>query len=115
MKQNIGIINAMTGSDVYKRLMQGYTVSLRHSSIRPDLPTLLKEMKQCGIHHYDHCMFTTDGSTPAFYENGMIDEMIRIALQEGVPEIEAYTCRHVVISFIFFTSSHYNKNHSKKS
>lgn len=82
---------AMTGSDVYKRLMQGYTVSLRHSSIRPDLPTLLKEMRQCGIHHYDHCMFTTDGSTPAFYENGMIDEMIRIALQEGVSDIDAYS------------------------
>lgn len=29
---------AMTGKEVYDRLMQGYTVSLRHSSIRPDLP-----------------------------------------------------------------------------
>jgi adenine deaminase len=81
---------AMTGEDVYKRLLQGYTVSLRHSSIRPDLPNLLKEMQQLGIEHYDECILTTDGSTPPFYEHGIIDEMIRIALQQGVPVVDAY-------------------------
>jgi adenine deaminase len=81
---------AMTGEDVYKRLLQGYTVSLRYSSIRPDLPILLKEMKKLGIEHYDECILTTDGSTPSFYEHGIIDEMIRIALQQGVPVVDAY-------------------------
>jgi adenine deaminase len=81
---------SMTGEDVYKRLLHGYTVSLRYSSIRPDLPKLLDEMKQLGIEQYDRCIFTTDGSTPAFYKAGIIDEMIRIAIEKGVPLIEAY-------------------------
>jgi adenine deaminase len=40
---------AMTGEEVYNRLMQGYMVSLRYSSIRPDLPDLLDDMKRLGI------------------------------------------------------------------
>ncbi|WP_044895052.1 adenine deaminase C-terminal domain-containing protein [Bacillus alveayuensis] len=81
---------AITGEDVYKRLLHGYTVSLRYSSIRPDLPKLLDEMKQLGIERYDRCIFTTDGSPPAFYETGIIDEMIRIAIDKDVPLIDAY-------------------------
>ena len=33
---------AMTVEEVERRIMQGYAVTLRHSSIRPDLPHLLK-------------------------------------------------------------------------
>ena len=40
---------AMTGEEVYESLMQGYMVSLRHSSIRPDLPKLLDEIHELGI------------------------------------------------------------------
>lgn len=81
---------SMTGSDVYKRLLQGYTVTLRHSSIRPDLPVLLDDMKEMGLNQYDSMLFTTDGSTPGFYKDGMMDKMIRIALEKGVPVIDAY-------------------------
>jgi len=81
---------AMTGKEVYNRLMQGYTVSLRHSSIRPDLPVLLDEIQQLGIDQYDKFIFTTDGSSASFYEQGMIDHMIRIAIDKGVPIIDAY-------------------------
>lgn len=81
---------AMTGKEVYNRLMQGYTVSLRHSSIRPDLPVLLDEIHELGIHMYDKFMFTTDGASAHFYEQGIIDEMIRIAIEKGVPVIDAY-------------------------
>ncbi len=81
---------AMTGEEVYNRLMQGYMVSLRHSSIRPDLPVLLKDMKKLGIDQYNSMIFTTDGSTPAFHEQGVLDMMIRIALEHGVPVIDAY-------------------------
>lgn len=81
---------AMTGEEIYNRLMQGYMVSLRHSSIRPDLPVLLDEIHQLGITMYDKFMFTTDGSSAHFYENGIIDEMIRIAIEKGVPVIDAY-------------------------
>ncbi|MCG6795738.1 adenine deaminase C-terminal domain-containing protein [Geobacillus sp. YHL] len=81
---------AMTGKEVRMRLWHGYTVALRHSSIRPDLPVLLEEMKALGIRHYDKCLLTTDGSPPAFYENGVIDWLIRIAIEHGVPVIDAY-------------------------
>ncbi|MGE8207714.1 adenine deaminase C-terminal domain-containing protein [Heyndrickxia sp. NPDC080065] len=81
---------AMTGEEVYRRLMQGYMVSLRHSSIRPDLPVILEDMKQLGIDQYGSMFFNTDGSTPAFYENGVIDMVIRMALEYGVPVIDAY-------------------------
>jgi adenine deaminase len=81
---------AMTGEDVWKRLMQGYTVSLRYSSIRPDLPKLLEEMKQYPIEDYSSIMFTTDGSTPIFYEQGLLDKMIAIAIEHGVDPMDAY-------------------------
>ncbi|WP_243387405.1 adenine deaminase C-terminal domain-containing protein [Bacillus kexueae] len=81
---------AMTGEEVYNRLMNGYTVSLRHSSIRPDLPKLLREIMDLGITRYDEMFFTTDGSTPSFYEEGMMNQAIEIAINEGVPVIDAY-------------------------
>ncbi len=81
---------AMTGEEVRRRLMQGYMVSLRHSSIRPDLPKLLDEIHELDIAVYDRFMMTTDGASTAFYENGVIDELIRIAIDHGVPVIDAY-------------------------
>jgi adenine deaminase len=81
---------AMTGEEVRKRLMQGYMVSLRHSSIRPDLPRLLDEIHELDIAVYDRFMMTTDGASTAFYENGVMDELIRIALEKGVPVMDAY-------------------------
>ncbi|MBN6889981.1 adenine deaminase [Cytobacillus horneckiae] len=81
---------AINGQEIYNRLMQGYTVSLRYSSIRPDLPLLLDEMHELGIDHYDQFIFTTDGSSSSFSEQGIIDHMIRIAIEKGVPIIDAY-------------------------
>lgn len=81
---------AMTGKEVYDRLMQGYMVSLRYSSIRPDLPELLDDMKRLDISCYDKMIFTTDGSTSSFYEEGVTNQMIQIALDKGIPIIDAY-------------------------
>ncbi|TKC14805.1 adenine deaminase [Robertmurraya kyonggiensis] len=81
---------AISGQEVYNRLMQGYMVSLRHSSIRPDLPVLLDEIHALGIDQYDHFMFNTDGASASFYEQGIIDNLIRIAIEKGVPVIDAY-------------------------
>jgi adenine deaminase len=89
---------AMTGEEVYDRLMQGYMVSLRYSSIRPDLPDLLDDMKRLGIQAYDRLMFNTDGSTSTFYEQGITDQMIRIAIDKGVPVIDAYNMATVNIA-----------------
>lgn len=81
---------SMSGEDVRKRLMQGYMVSLRHSSIRPDLPKLLDEIHELDLAVYDRFIMTTDGASSAFYENGMMDKLITIAIQKGVPIIDAY-------------------------
>ncbi|MBD7938843.1 adenine deaminase [Cytobacillus sp. Sa5YUA1] len=81
---------AISGQEIMNRLMQGYTVSLRYSSIRPDLPQLLDEMHELGIDHYESFIFTTDGSSSSFSDQGIIDQMIRIALEKGVPVIDAY-------------------------
>lgn len=81
---------AINGQEVYNRLLCGYTVPLRHSSIRPDLPQLLKEIKELGIGRFDEMFFTTDGSAPSFYEEGMINRTIQIALEAGISEFEAY-------------------------
>ena len=89
---------AMTGEEVYNRLMQGYMVSLRYSSIRPDLPQILDDMKRLGIEAYDRLLFNTDGSSSTFYEQGMNDQMIRIAIEKGVPVIDAYNMATVNIA-----------------
>lgn len=81
---------AMTADEVELRLLHGYAVTLRYSSIRPDLPQMLEDIVKRDLNVYDHLMMTTDGSTPAFYENGVIDECIRIAIDKGVPTIDAY-------------------------
>ncbi|UZJ78687.1 adenine deaminase C-terminal domain-containing protein [Fictibacillus sp. KU28468] len=81
---------AMTGEEAMMRLNLGLTTSLRYSSIRPDLSQILKEMKEIGAAHFDRVIFTTDGSTPAFYEEGVTDKMISIALEEGIDPIDAY-------------------------
>ncbi|WP_454016047.1 adenine deaminase C-terminal domain-containing protein [Bacillus sp. Marseille-Q7846] len=81
---------AMTGQEALTRLMQGYIVSLRNSSIRPDLEVLLKELLELGVKQFDRFMLTTDGSHPSFYENGMTNIMISTAIKQGVPVIDAY-------------------------
>ncbi|MES5893623.1 adenine deaminase C-terminal domain-containing protein [Bacillus cereus group sp. RP43] len=81
---------AMTGQEALTRLMQGYTVSLRNSSIRPDLEILVKELLELGVKQFDRFIFTTDGSHPSFYENGMTNRLIEIAIKQGIPVIDAY-------------------------
>ncbi|MQR93909.1 adenine deaminase C-terminal domain-containing protein [Fictibacillus phosphorivorans] len=81
---------AMTGTEVMDRLNAGLQVSLRYSSIRPDLPKLLSQMKEKGITNYERIFMTTDGSTPAFYEEGVTDKMLEIALEAGLDSVDAY-------------------------
>jgi adenine deaminase len=81
---------SINGKDIYNRLMHGYTVPLRYSSIRPDLPFLLEEIKSLNLQSYDSLLFTTDGSTPSFHEQGFIDVMIKMAIESGIPLIDSY-------------------------
>ncbi|MEN1969595.1 adenine deaminase C-terminal domain-containing protein [Lentibacillus sp. N15] len=81
---------AMTGAEAIKRLQLGFQVGLRHSSIRPDLPKLLEEMLAEDIPSFQNVTMTTDGATPAFYEHGMMNRCLEIAIDKGVPVEEAY-------------------------
>jgi len=81
---------SMTFDEVKRRLLHGYDVTLRYSSIRPDLPDILRDMVAEQWTAYDHLMLTTDGSMPHFHVDGLMDKCIRVALEAGVPPIEAY-------------------------
>lgn len=81
---------AMTADEVERRLLQGYAVTLRQSSIRPDLRVLLEGIIEKELDVFDHLMMTTDGATPSFYRAGVMDQCIQIALDAGVPAIDAY-------------------------
>lgn len=81
---------SMTGEEVIRRLRLGFQVGLRYSSIRPDLPKLIEEIVAGNLQAYDNLTMTTDGSTPEFYENGLLNVCIEIAIEKGIPPIEAY-------------------------
>ncbi|WP_018923592.1 adenine deaminase C-terminal domain-containing protein [Salsuginibacillus kocurii] len=81
---------AMSGEEVLSRLDAGYMTALRYSSIRPDLPKILRELHEKGIQDYRRFMLTMDGSTPMFHEQGVLDHLIELAIQEGVPPFAAY-------------------------
>ncbi|REB11130.1 adenine deaminase [Sporosarcina sp. BI001-red] len=81
---------SMTADEVEARLLQGYAVTLRESSIRPDLKPLLEGILEKELDVFDHLMMTTDGSPPLFHEDGVMDKCIRIALEVGVDPIDAY-------------------------
>ncbi|GAA0497416.1 adenine deaminase C-terminal domain-containing protein [Salinibacillus aidingensis] len=81
---------SISGEEVYRRLLLGYRVALRQSSIRPDLRKILRELKDYDITSYDQIMLTTDGSPPSYYEDGIINSCIKIAIEEGIPVEDAY-------------------------
>ena len=81
---------AMTADEVIDRIQHGIKVTLRHSSIRPDLPNLLKGILEKEVNIFDHLMMTTDGATPSFYEDGIMDKCIQVAIDAGVNPIDAY-------------------------
>lgn len=81
---------AMTGKEVIKRLQLGYQAGLRYSSIRPDLPNILEEMLAEGVYTFDHVTMNTDGATPSFYEKGIMNVCVEIAIDKGVPLADAY-------------------------
>src|SRR5690625_1321245 len=81
---------SMTGKEVIRRLQMGYHTALRYSSIRPDLPKLIEEIIEEGITTYDNMTMTTDGSTSTFYENGLMNICIDIAIKKGIPLEDAY-------------------------
>ena len=81
---------SINGQQLLDRVRLGLYVMLRHSSLRPDLPELVKTIVSKGI-LMDRMMLTTDGSTPGFHQEfGMNDNLIKIAIQGGIDPVSAY-------------------------
>ena len=80
----------ITAREVLERARQGIAVMLRESSLRPDLIGLLDALKEApGL--AGRVMLTCDGSMPAFIRaHGFVDHLIRVALERGVPPVDAY-------------------------
>ena len=80
----------ITAREVLERARQGIAVMLRESSLRPDLRGLLDAVKEApGL--ASRAMLTADGSMPAFIrDHGFVDHLIRVALERGVPPVDAY-------------------------
>jgi adenine deaminase len=80
----------ITASEVLERARHGIAVMLRESSLRPDLAGLLDALKAAPA-LASRLMLTADGSMPSFVlEHGFVDHLLRVALDRGVPPVDAY-------------------------
>ena len=80
---------AITKREVLNRLRLGIWTMLRNSSLRPDVPELLRSVTEDGISTH-RLIMTTDGPAPEFVEeNGLVDGMLRLAVENGVPPMQA--------------------------
>jgi adenine deaminase len=80
---------SITAEEVWRRLELGYMVTLRHSSIRPDLPELIRGLADRDV-PWNRLMLTTDGATPPYFRNGFTDYILRVAMEAGCPPVRAY-------------------------
>jgi adenine deaminase len=80
----------ITAAEALDRARQGIAVMLRESSLRPDLVGLLDALKAAPA-LASRLMLTCDGAMPAFVlEHGFVDHLLRVAIDRGVPPIDAY-------------------------
>jgi adenine deaminase len=85
-----GCHESINAEEVMRRLRLGYYATLRHSSIRPDLPDLIKGLLELDCQHWDRMMLTTDGSPPFFLAAGFLDACVRLAIEAGLSPALAY-------------------------
>jgi adenine deaminase len=80
---------AITREEVLNRLRLGIWTMLRNSSLRPDLPELLRSVTENGVSAH-RLIMTTDGPSPEFIaEHGLVDGLLRIAVDNGVSPMQA--------------------------
>ncbi|KPK30819.1 MAG: hypothetical protein AMK69_02270 [Nitrospira bacterium SG8_3] len=81
---------SIKGEEVLDRLRLGLYVMLRESSLRQDLSKLIRTVVKSKV-LTDRIMLTTDSSEPDYYERfGINDNLIRMAIREGLEPISAY-------------------------
>jgi adenine deaminase len=80
---------AITADEALERLRLGLWTPLRHSSLRPDLPELLRLITEKEI-DTRRVLFTADGPSPdVISERGYLDGLLRMAVEAGVPPVKA--------------------------
>ncbi|MDF9408507.1 amidohydrolase family protein [Pelotomaculum isophthalicicum JI] len=80
---------AITAEDVAQRLRLGFWTMLRHGSLRPDLPELLRAITEKRL-PTNRMLLTTDGSRPSsIAREGLIDGMLRMAVAAGIDPVTA--------------------------
>jgi len=80
---------AISAEDALRRLRLGLWTTLRHSSLRPDLPAILPELIP-QLRQWSRVMMTTDGPTPEYLQSGYSDFLIRTAIEQGLDPVTAY-------------------------
>lgn len=80
---------AITAEEVLDRLRLGMWTTLRNSSLRPDLPEIIKVITEEKV-DTRRLLLTTDGPHPAFIEEeGCVDGLLRKAVSLGLAPVEA--------------------------
>lgn len=80
---------AISAEEVMWRLRLGLWVMLRHSSLRKDLPELLRAVTEKGLDS-SRMILTTDGSTAGFTNDfGFLDGMLSMAVDSGIDPVQA--------------------------
>lgn len=80
---------AITAKEAFDRLRLGLWTTLRNSSLRPDLPEIIKMITKGNV-STNRILMTTDGPHPAFIEKeGFMDGLVRKAVKLGIPPVQA--------------------------
>ena len=80
---------AITADEALERLRLGLWTPLRHSSLRPDLPELLRIVTEKSI-DTSRILLTADGPSPdSIGEHGYLDGLLRLAVKAGVLPVRA--------------------------
>ncbi|MEX1028458.1 MAG: adenine deaminase C-terminal domain-containing protein [Paenibacillaceae bacterium] len=81
---------SLNAEDVIKRLKLGMYVTLRYSSIRPDLPEILNGLVGDPRFNLSRIMLTSDGPSPNFVEATSCASMIKMCMEAGISAADAY-------------------------
>jgi adenine deaminase len=80
---------SITAEEVRNRLRQGLYATIRHSTLRPDLPEIVRELLKTPVSTH-RLMVTLDGPTPIVFEHGFTDYLVNELINSGMDPIQAY-------------------------
>jgi adenine deaminase len=80
---------AITAKEAFDRLRLGFWTLLRNSSLRPDLPEVIKLITEGNV-STNRVILTNDGPHPSFIEEeGFTDGIVKKAVELGLPVMQA--------------------------